>query len=134
MTSQRRGAEPEAEPMAAGSFSTASGILALWFAVLAGPIAWAMNQELSYLFVPWACATGTRLMLHVVTIAALLLSLAGSVVGWQSWRKSGDSDDAAGSAIGRSRFMALGGMTLSVMFAVVILAQGFPSFLLSPCQ
>ena len=133
MTNQRSASTQHVEPTAR-EFSTTRGILLLWFSVLAGPIAWALNQEISYLFVPWACASGTRLMLHAVTLAALLLSLAGAFVGWRCWHRTGaEWHDAEGGVIGRSRLMALGGIALGAMFALVILAQGYPSLVLSPC-
>lgn len=123
------------EPEPSSEFSTTKGLLLLWFGVLAGPAAWALNQMVSYLFVPWACASGTRIMLHLVALAALLLALIGAAIAWRNWRKSGaEWHTAAGGIIGRSRFMALGGFVLSLMFALVIVAQGYTSFMLGPCQ
>jgi len=135
MTAHHSAAEQRGAPEAANEFSTTKGILLLWFGVLAGPAAWAINQTISYLFVPWACASGTRLMLHLVTIASLLLAFAGAIVAWRCWRKSGaEWHTAAGGVVGRSRFMALGGFALSLMFVLVIASQGYTSFVLSPCH
>ena len=109
--------------------------LALWTGMLAGPIAWLLQMELGYALVPWACATGHIVVLHIVTLGGLLIAAAGALVAWREWRRSGrEWPKGAGGPQMRSRFMAVLGLLTSVMFFLVILAQGLPSFILSPCQ
>jgi hypothetical protein len=109
-------------------------LLALWTGILLPPIAWFLSQQLSYTLVLWACATGRQFVLHIVTAAMLCLAGAGGFIAWRSWRRTGrDRPDAAGGMLPRSRFMAVTGLLSSGMFALVILAQGIPSFLLNAC-
>jgi hypothetical protein len=109
-------------------------LLALWSGLLLPPFAWFLHQQLSYMLVLWACASGRQFALHLVTVAMLLLAGAGSFMAWRSWQRTGrDGPDKAGGMLPRRRFMAVGGLLSSGMFFLVILAQGIPSFLLSAC-
>ena len=38
--------------------SQGMGPLALWAGLLLPPIAWLLNLQISYILVPWACASG----------------------------------------------------------------------------
>ena len=109
-------------------------LLALWTGILLPPVAWFLSQQLSYTLVLWACATGRQFVLHIVTVAMLLLAGAGGFIAWRTWRRAGRGrPDEGGGMLPRSRFMAVVGLLSSGMFALVIVAQGIPSFLLSAC-
>ena len=109
--------------------------LALWTGILAGPVAWLLQMQTSYALVPWACATGHVFVLHLVTLAGLLIAAAGAWLAWRDWRRFGKEwPKGKGGPQMRRRFMAVLGLLTSVMFFLVILAQGIPSFILNPCQ
>jgi hypothetical protein len=109
-------------------------LLTLWTGLLLPPFAWFLHQQLSYMLVLWACATGRQFALHLVTVAMLLLAGAGGFMAWRGWQRTGrDWPDEGGGMLPRRRFMAVGGLLSSSMFFLVILAQGIPSFLLSAC-
>ncbi len=103
---------------------------ALWCGILAGPIAWAINLQLRYALVPWACSNGSRWTLTVISIPLLILSLVGGFLSWQGW-VLGDDETLVPK---RVRFMALGGLMLSAVFALAIVASVIPDFFLSPCN
>ena len=116
--------------------SSGAADLAEWAGVLLGPIAWAVHQQTSYALVRWACLTGNRMILHVVSLAFLLLAITGGVISWRLYlqvrEKSlahSDESDAP-----RPQFMSVLGMTTSIMFSLIIVAQAIPSFILDPCQ
>jgi hypothetical protein len=112
-----------------------SNALALWTGILAGPVAWLLQMQTGYALVPWACATGHVFVLHLVTLAGLLIAAAGALLAWRDWRRFGKQwPQARGGPQMRRRFMAVLGLLTSVMFFFVILAQGIPSFILNPCQ
>lgn len=103
--------------------------------MLAAPIAWLLELQLHYMLVPWACLTGEHFVLHLITIGALLIAALGGALAWQGWRQSGRVwPDGSGGVAPRSRFMAVMGLLLSLLFFFVILAQGIPIFVLNPCQ
>jgi cytochrome c biogenesis factor len=110
-------------------------IRALWAGVLLGPTAFLLNLELAYAMVPNACSSQNRLPVHIVHLVCLVIALAGLMISLRSWRSSGQTwPGEEGGRIGRTRFMAGLGLLLSIEFAIVIVAQWIPSFVLSPCQ
>jgi hypothetical protein len=116
-------------------FSEPSGLIALWFGVLAGPAAWKLQLVLNYTLVPYACWQDMAFLNHVASLVTFLLSLLGGWVSWRSWEATGRGFDLElGGPVGRSRFMAISGLIFSVYFAIVILGQWIPNLLLSPCD
>jgi cytochrome c biogenesis factor len=110
-------------------------IRALWAGVLLAPVAFLLNLELAYAVVPHACSSQNRLPVHLVHLVCLLIALVGGAFALRSWRSCGETwPGEEGGAVSRSRFMAGLGLLLSVLFALVIVAQWIPSFVLSPCQ
>jgi hypothetical protein len=108
---------------------------ALWTGLLLAPAAFLLNLEVAYALVPAACSARTRLLIHVVHAACLLLALVGTLAAWRMWRVTGETwPGGAGGRLSRSRFMSGLGVFLSLLFVLVILAQWIPSFMLSPCQ
>ncbi|HXH12048.1 MAG TPA: hypothetical protein VNP04_20065 [Alphaproteobacteria bacterium] len=115
-------------------FNEPRGIALLWIGVLAGPLAWFLHQQVSYVLATLRCSDAAMLVLHVATAMALLIALAGGGIAWTSWRRTdGEWSARGGGTVARSRFMALGGLLLSALFFLVIVAQGLPNFFLSPC-
>ena len=117
------------------AFFQRQGIVWLWFSILAPPLAFLLNLQLSYVLVSQACVTGRHLLLHLVPVGTLLLAVSGGVSAWYNWRRTGHagSTEAAG-VLPRSRFMAATGLLTSGLFILVIVAQWLPNFLLHPCQ
>lgn len=108
---------------------------ALWFALLAGPVAWAIGLNAAYSLVLVACVRGTTLPLHLVSLSTLLLAGSGGVMGWREWQRVGRSvpSDAPGPGA-RTRFLAALAAAGSAYFALAILAQWIGIFLLHPCM
>jgi hypothetical protein len=116
-------------------FSNRSEILTQWAGVLAGPLAWMFQQQISYLLVKFACKHGWHLPFHLVSLLALLLIAGGAFVAWRTWQQAGQEwPSGSGGALSRSRFMAVLGLLLSGLFFLLIVAQSIPSFILGPCQ
>lgn len=115
-------------------FSSRRGVLLLWTGWAIAPLAWALHLSISYLLVPWVCATESDFLLYLVTGAALLIAAAGVFLNWQIWERLGMrwSDDEEGVSP-RSRFMSLVGLLINVLFFFVIVAQGVPVLVLPPC-
>lgn len=116
-------------------FSQTSSQLLLWTGVLLAPIVWATQMEINYTLVPYACMTGHRVALYLVTLVALILAAMGGFISWRNWQEAGrEWPSDAGDARTRSRFMGVLGLLSSAIFFLVILAQGIPDFILHPCQ
>ena len=59
-----------------------------WIGLIAGPLAWVLDEEISYFLAGWSCHAGHRWATHAVSAAALLLIIAGSVLSWRDWQRS----------------------------------------------
>ena len=109
-------------------------IAALWAGLLLAPTAFLINLEFGYALVPTACRTGHTLPLHLVHLACLLLAVVGILVA-QGNRGSSDASAAdPNDHTSRGRFMGGLGVTVGLLFVLVILSQAVPGFVLSPCR
>lgn len=115
-------------------YRTPRGAALLWFALLAGPVAWMTGLNADYSLVRVACAKSTMLPLHLVTLVTLGLALAGGVVAWREWHRTGrEPPGEGGSPVERARFMSAVGIMTAAFFALVILAQWAAKLFLDPC-
>ena len=108
---------------------------ALWTGILAGPIIWLISFEAKFALAPWACVAQGKLGLYSVSILALILAAASGLLAWHEWKvvgqtAPGDSD----GTLPRTRIMAIGGVLLSALFFLVILAQAIPEVILKACD
>jgi hypothetical protein len=107
----------------------------LWWAILIGPVAWIIDQGLSYSIDQHACSTGKFYLLHIITAASLVLALTGVLVGWRQLRRTpAGANEDGGTPRDRSWFMAWLGILLSLEFVIVVVAMAVPKILLSPCD
>ena len=107
-------------------------LAALWAGILVAPAAFAANLQLGYLLVHPACLRNDLTALHVVQGLCLAVALGGGLVAWWSLRT--DRAGEAGERRERSRFLAGLGVWMSALFALAIVAQAVPSFVLHQCQ
>jgi hypothetical protein len=108
--------------------------LALWTSVLSGPVVFLVNLQINYVMVDWACNTGNEWALHVVHLAALLVVMAGTLLGIVLWRRVGGGwPDPRGGSASRSRLLAALGTLGGLTFGVSILAQWVTVMVLGTC-
>jgi hypothetical protein len=109
-------------------------LVVLWFAILAGPVAWAAHLTIEYFLVTVHCQLNggsTSLYMDAVTAATVVLCVAGGLVGLLIWRQlSGEH----GSQVDRARFMAGAGVLLSLLFLVGIVLATVPVHALEACN
>lgn len=116
-------------------FKEGAGPGLLWAGVLVGPVATLIQLQTNYALVLWACGSGQVWVLHLVALVALLLCTAAGLLSWRNWRKTGAGwEDEGAGIIPRSRFMSVVGMFVSLMSAIVTIAQWVAVFVYSPCQ
>lgn len=104
--------------------------LSLWSGILAGPVAFAINLQLRYALVSWACARGSRTVLIWIAVPLVLICIAGAFLA-RTGLHVGEMETPYPM---RVRFMAYGGLMLSAIFAISILASMIPDLFLSPCD
>jgi len=110
-------------------------LVALWAALLGGPLLLLWIQELNFELVPWACSAGWMPAIHVVCAVAVLLAAACLLTSWRTWKQTGSSwpGDQHGVLV-RTRFLAVVGLMISLFSLLAIIALWLTNFLLGPCQ
>jgi hypothetical protein len=118
-------------------YRTGRGVARLWYPIVAVMLAWKLQLMINYALVPYACWEGLLWLIHLTSAATLLLALSGIWVAYGTWRESTvesrHEDMESEWIVGRTRFMAGGGLLLGGILALVILGQWLPSFIISPC-
>ena len=116
-------------------FSTTRGQFWLWLGFLLPPILWAIQLQTIYLTSGSGCKTGDFTANHLVSIFALLFSIAGGAISWRNWLEAGKGwKSESASSVDRSRFMAILGMLGAGLFTLLIFAQWLPTLLGVPCD
>lgn len=108
--------------------------LALWPGLFVPPITFLGWLTAAYALVPLACATRQPGLLHVASAVALSLTLVGGLIAWRDWRAAGHVVAGEGESGARSRFLALVGLLVSSMFALVLVAAWFTALVVPACQ
>jgi len=107
----------------------------LWLLLVAGPVIVALEQQINYVLVRQACSVQRNVALYVVTIVALLLTIATMLVGVSIWRRAGAVWPTEASDLAdRIRFISVLGILSSTMSFLVIVAQGIATIYFNPCQ
>jgi len=107
------------------------GKWALWFGILAAPLAWSAQELLSYGVASRECgmksartaaalSTATSPWLMAILTATFLVALAGLLVATRNWHRTrrGSGHHLPHPAEGRARFMAMWGLLTSIGFVI----------------
>lgn len=117
-----------------GWFSSPAGIALLWTGLLAGPVAWACDLTASYASVKWVCGSQHTWVLHLITLGALIVTGGGAMAAWWAFQEApADAAIDGPRPFDRGRFMALLGLVVSALFALVIIANDIPRAVLDAC-
>lgn len=103
-------------------------MVALW----GGPLAVLSNLNANYALVAEACDRGTKLMLHLVTLAFVLVAFVCAAIGHRYYKQCEGADDVLWRE--RTRWFALVAMVLALSSVVVLLAMEVPNLLLGSCD
>jgi hypothetical protein len=116
----------------------ARGDVAQTIGVVGGPLALLLGLQVKYTIAQmWACESGTaRGLVHVAALATLLLAIGSGVAAASQWRPAlrGADPGDEGGPVGRTRMMAVVGVGMSALSALVIVSQWLPQLFLDPCR
>ena len=108
--------------------------IAIWFANLAPPIAALAHLQFSFVLEHTACATQSKIGMHVITVILLAIVIWAGLVARAEWGKLGaDDPKQLPGPLGPRRLLALLGMIGAFIFGLFILAQWFPNLVLGTC-
>jgi hypothetical protein len=106
----------------------------IWFAALAPPIAAITHLQFSYVLEHTACATQSKVQIHVLAVVLIAIVVWAGLVARREWIREGSRDpDQLPGPVGTRRLMALFGMIGAFIFGLFIVAQWFPTFVLGTC-
>jgi hypothetical protein len=116
---------------------TRGGFFALqgtsWAGLAAGATAWAVDTQLNYALVPWACAHGRNIVPAIAGVLAVG-SLLGALSSLLAWRRHHGPGMHVPEQEGHPRHLLSGiGTAAGVLFAIVIALQGIAAVMISPC-
>jgi len=101
--------------------------------VAIGPAAWAIDTQLNYALVQWACGHAWN-PIPVIAGVLLLVSLAGAASSLLAWRRHNGPGMAMPEQDGHPRHLLSGiGVAAGLLFGIVIALQGLAGLLLGPC-
>jgi hypothetical protein len=103
----------------------------IWFALFAGPVAWALRQLASYALVASACRAISTGPLIAIAATMLAMTLWGAWTGWLCLIRSRGH---AGAVMMRASFMASVAVGLNLLVALLIVLSTVAEFVLSPCE
>lgn len=109
------------------------GGLMLWFAVLAGIVAWLVHLVALASLAQWTCNDdGKRWVLDALTLATAAVTVFAMWLCLGILRGAQD-DEAAGTPGGRTRWLAVFGLMMGAINLALILLEGSFAWFISPC-
>jgi hypothetical protein len=119
----------------ARTYWEAQGLMLLWASVLLAPSALILDLGIGYPLVKWTCANGASGVLVLISAASLLTTAAGVWLGSSLLQRlRGIATDDGGRQVDRSYFLAVLGIGLNILSALVILAAAIPQLIVNPCE
>ena len=108
--------------------------MALWAAVMGAPMIWSVQMGANYALAPWSCPN-RQIVLHLITLGGLVLVVVGAVLSWRQWKVAGGGspEEDVGGVVARQQFLGALGLLTCLLFGVLIVAQGIPSFFFNGC-
>jgi hypothetical protein len=111
------------------------GLVKLVTGLLLPPFAWLLDLQVSYATVKWACAADARSVLLLLPIGSLALVALAFWMSWSCWTILRADASLEGARLqDRSYFLAIGGLAMSAVFALLIATSYAPRYVLSPCE
>ena len=107
----------------------------IWWALVAGPLAWTFDLGLSYALTQHSCSTGHYYLLHVITVVCAGIALSGLACAWSAHTSlPPEATEQGRRPLDRTYFQVLFGLVFSLAFVVAIIAEAVPRWILSPCD
>lgn len=119
----------------------------LLFDLLAGPIVWSLYFMAGYGLTEFACKMGllrphapqlnwVTITISVMTLISLGLVIYAAIYGYRNWDRLNEAQLGASEhdlILSTKEFLAVAGIFLNVLFAVLILITGIPPLFLATC-
>ncbi|MBW3665242.1 MAG: hypothetical protein KY469_19280 [Actinobacteria bacterium] len=98
----------------------------LWVSLTAGIVLWGIHITGMAALSPLACEGPGAIVLHLLSVATLVPTLAAIIPAWSFWRQRE-------RGVGGVAFLGAMGVLLNAVSALAIVAEWVPVFVLHPC-
>lgn len=105
--------------------------LLAWSGAFLAPLAWFAGMQANFALATLACSTGTKVLLHLVSAATLVLSGGAAALSWRQWRASASGEPQVPPVRGE---IALASFVVGIGTSLVVVAQAIPNLLLRACE
>ena len=103
-----------------------------WAGLAAAPTAWVANHQLTYMIVPWVCASGINLI-PLVALVFAALAAAGAFVSWGSLHAPEEIVAEPHAGGHPRRMLAAVSILFALLLTLLILIQGAAALVLDAC-
>ena len=97
----------------------------LWVGVAAGIVLWTIHLTGMAALTPYICHAGDLVWYHVLSAGTLVPTLLAIIPCWRAWRSEGGP--------GGVQYLGALGILLNLIFALAILAEWVPVFMIDAC-
>ena len=108
--------------------------LSLTLGLILGPIAALTNQATIYVVNMWACGRDAHQGMHMIPVLSLVVVVIAALLAERNRRIPREGQEVNDSAPGRTHFLALLGLSISLLSAIVIIAQWASIISFDPCM
>jgi hypothetical protein len=111
--------------------------MANWPALIVAPFLALTNLAITYALATPECSRQSDVAMHVVSFVILAVCVLLTLVAWRNWLAQGGAGSAArpreDAVAMRGRFMSAVAGMVGLLSCLVVIAQWFPQWVLSPC-
>ena len=106
-----------------------------WVGFFLSPAVFFVHLVLGYNLVPWACTKEQDIWVHVVGVAAVILSAFGTFAAWTTWMRAGREEPGEGpGSLPRTRFVGATALGMNAVITLILLMQWVAAFFIGTCQ
>jgi hypothetical protein len=109
--------------------------MANWPALIVAPFLALANLSITYALAEPECSRQSDVAMHLVSAAMLAICVVLTLGAWRNWLAQGGAaaQRRADDAADRGRFMSAVAGSVGLLSCLVVVAQWFPQWVLSPC-
>jgi hypothetical protein len=109
--------------------------MANWPALVVAPFLALANLSITYALATPECSRQSDVAMHLVSGAMLAACVVFTFQAWRNWLAQGGvaTTPRADDAAARGRFMSAVAGMVGLLSCLVVIAQWFPQWVLSPC-
>jgi hypothetical protein len=110
--------------------------MANWPALVIAPFLALANLSITYALAAPECSRQSDVAMHIVSAAILAVCVVLTLVAWRNWLAQGGGGGAPqreDDVAVRGRFMSAVAGMVGILSCLVVIAQWFPQWVLSPC-